>query len=128
MADKMTKKDYFEMLKGFVPADAEHADEVLTFIDKQIEQLDTKARKAKEKAAERKAEGDELRAMVFGALTDEFQTIDQIMAAMELDDPDITRAKITARLGQLVKTQEAVKVAMTVDKKRTMHYKLADPE
>lgn len=128
MADKMTKKDYFEMLKGFVPADAENADEILAFIDKQIEQLDTKATKARERAAERKAEGDELRAMVAAAVTDEFQTIDQIMTAMELDDPDVTRAKITARLGQLVKAGEVMKVAMTVDKRRVMHYKLADPE
>lgn len=128
MADKMTKKDYFEMLKGFVPADAENVDEILAFIDKQIEQLDTKATKARERAAERKAEGDELRAMVAAAVTDEFQTIDQIMTAMELDDPDVTRAKITARLGQLVKAGEVMKVAMTVDKKRIMHYKLADPE
>lgn len=126
MADKMTKKDYFEMLKGFVPADAENADEILAFIDKQIEQLDTKATKARERAAERKAEGDELRAMVAAAVTDEFQTIDQIMTAMELDDPDVTRAKITARLGQLVKAGEVMKVAMTVDKRRVMHYKLAD--
>lgn len=126
MTDKMTKRDYFEMLKGFVPADAERADEVLEFIDKQIEQLDTKAAKARERAAERKAEGDELRAMVAAAVTEEFQTIDQIMTTMELDDPDVTRAKITARLGQLVKAGEVMKVAMTVDKRRVMHYKLAD--
>lgn len=126
MADKMTKRDYFEMLKGFVPADAERATELVEFIDKQIEQLDAKATKARERAAERKAEGDELRAMVAAAVTDEFQTIDQIMTAMELDDPDVTRAKITARLGQLVKAGEVMKVAMTVDKRRVMHYKLVD--
>lgn len=126
MADKMTKRDYFEMLKGFIPADAERAAELVEFIDKQIEQLDAKAAKARERAAERKAEGDELRAMVAAAVTDEFQTIDQIMTAMELDDPDVTRAKITARLGQLVKAGEVMKVAMTVDKRRVMHYKLVD--
>lgn len=126
MADKMTKRDYFEMLKGFIPADAERAVELVEFIDKQIEQLDAKAAKARERAAERKAEGDELRAMVAAAVTDEFQTIDQIMTAMELDDPDVTRAKITARLGQLVKAGEVMKVAMTVDKRRVMHYKLVD--
>ncbi len=126
MADKMTKRDYFEMLKGFIPADAERAAELVEFIDKQIEQLDAKAAKARERAAERKAEGDELRAMVAAAVTDEFQTIDQIMTVMELDDPDVTRAKITARLGQLVKAGEVMKVAMTVDKRRVMHYKLVD--
>lgn len=126
MADKMTKRDYFEMLKGFIPADAERATELVEFIDKQIEQLDAKATKARERAAERKAEGDELRAMVAAAVTEEFQTIDQIMTAMELDDPDVTRAKITARLGQLVKAGEVMKVAMTVDKRRVMHYKLVD--
>lgn len=124
MADKMTKKDYFELIDTLIPADAEKAEEIHAFIAKQIEMIDAKAEKAQKRAKERKAEGDELRAMVAAAVTDELQTVDQIMESMGLDDPDITRAKITARLGQLVKAGEVEKVPMTVDKKRKMHYKL----
>ena len=64
--------------------------------------------------------------MVYGALTNELQTIPQIMDAMGLDDPEITRAKVSARLGQLFKAGEIEKTAISVDGKRTMHYKLAE--
>lgn len=126
MADKMTKREMFTILDTFVPDDAEHAEVLHAFIAKQIEMIDAKAEKARERAAERKMEGDELRAMVAAAVTDEFQTADQIMEAMGLDDPDLTKAKIVARLSQLVTAEEVVKQAFTVDKKRKMHYKLAE--
>lgn len=126
MADKMTKREMFEILAGFIPEEDERAAELKEFCAKQIEQIEAKAAKAKAQAAVRKAEGDELRDMVYGALTNELQTIPQIMDAMGLDDPEITRAKVSARLGQLFKAGEIEKTAISVDGKRTMHYKLAE--
>lgn len=126
MADKMVKKDMFALLATYIPEDAEHAAELKEFCAKQIEQIEAKAEKARRNAAIRKAEGDELRDMVYGALTNELQTIPQIMDAMGLDDPEITRAKVSARLGQLFKAGEIEKTAISVDGKRTMHYKLAE--
>lgn len=125
MADKMTKKEMFEILASFIPEEDERAAELREFCTKQVEIIDRKAEKAKARNAERKAAGDELRDMVFGALTEELQTIPQIMEAMGLDDPEITRAKVSARLGQLVKAGDVEKLAMSVDGKRTMHYKIA---
>lgn len=125
MADKMTKKEMFEILASFIPEEDERAADLHEFCTKQIEIIDRKAEKAKARNAERKAAGDELRDMVFGALTEELQTIPQIMEAMGLDDPEITRAKVSARLGQLVKAGDVEKLAMSVDGKRTMHYKIA---
>lgn len=125
MADKMTKKEMFEILASFIPEEDERAAELREFCIKQVEIIDRKAEKAKARNAERKAAGDELRDMVFGALTEELQTIPQIMEAMGLDDPEITRAKVSARLGQLVKAGDVEKLAMFVDGKRTMHYKIA---
>lgn len=125
MADKMTKKEMFEILASFIPEEDERAAELREFCIKQVEIIDRKAEKAKARNAERKAAGDELRDMVFGALTEELQTIPQIMEAMGLDDPEITRAKVSARLGQLVKAGDVEKLAMSVDGKRTMHYKIA---
>ena len=125
MADKMTKREMFEILAGFIPEEDERAAELHEFCIKQVEIIDRKAEKAKTRNAERKAAGDELRDMVFGALTEELQTIPQIMEAMGLDDPEITRAKVSARLGQLVKAGDVEKLAMSVNGKRTMHYKIA---
>ena len=125
MTDKMVKKDMFALLASYVPEDAEHAAELKEFCAKQIEQIEAKAAKAQAQAAARKAVGDELRDMVYGALTEELQTIPQIMYAMGID-PEITRAKVSARLSQLYKAGEIEKLAINVDGKRTMHYKLAE--
>ena len=80
-----------------------------------------KAEKAKERAATKKAEGDELRAVVKSVLTDEFQAIDDIVA--QIAGEDVTKAKVTARLTQLVKAEEAVKEQIKVGERKVMGYK-----
>lgn len=123
MAEKMTKTMWFEEIKAVVEAaDVEHRDEMLEFIDAQMEQLAKKAEKAKERAAAKKVEGDELREVVREALTDEFQPIDDIVA--KIDGEDVTKAKVTARLTQLVKAEIAAKEQMKVGDRKVMGYKL----
>ena len=87
--------------------------------------LDAKADKAKARAAEKRAEGDELRATVKAVLTNEFQGIEDILPQVEGEE--ITKAKIIARLTQLVKAGEVEKAkAKTEDKKEITVYKLAE--
>lgn len=112
MEKKITKKEYYVMLKDIVRGDSNSEMtnsqyELIKFIDKQIEAIETKAEKAKEKAAEKKANGDELREVVQSVLTDEYQTIDTIVS--QIEGEDITKAKITARLTSLVKAGLATK-------------------
>lgn len=120
---KVTKKEYYVMLKEVVEnSNSENKDELVEFIEKQITLLDSKAAKAKERAAERRAEGDELRALVEATLTDEYQTIADITE--QIDNEDVTKAKVTARLTQLVKDGLAVKEeAKTEDGKKVMVYR-----
>ncbi len=120
---KLTKKDYYEMIKGIVvESDVENKDELVAFVDKQVEAIDTKAEKAKERAAEKKANGDALRERVERLLTDEYQTADDIFEKVE--GTDLTKAKIVARLTQLVKADIAEKAqAKTEDGKKVMVYK-----
>lgn len=125
MADvKMTKKDWFEELKGIVEA-SEYAqkDEAVAFIDAQIELLDNKAEKAKVRAAAKKAETDELKAIVASLLTEELQTADVIAAKIE--DEDVSKQKVVSRLTALVKDGVAVKEQIKVEKDKKMAYKLA---
>lgn len=126
MDKKLTKKDYYEILKGIIiGSNVENREDLVAFIDKQIEQLDNKATKAKEKAAEKKAEGDELRAVVLSVLTSDFQTIEDIVA--QIEGEDITKAKIVARLTQLVKNGEAKKEqTKNAENKKVMTYAIAD--
>lgn len=126
MEKKMTKKDYYGILKTIVEGiEVENKEDLLAFIDRELELIENKSIKAKERAAEKKAEGDELRAAVKAILTTENQTIDEIFG--QIEGEDLTKAKIVARLTQLVKAGEAKKEEVkSEDGKRIMVYALAN--
>ena len=120
---KLTKKDYYEMIKGIVTeSDVENKEELVAFVDKQVEAIDSRAAKAKERAASKKVEGDTLRAQVEGLLTNEYQTAEDILA--QAQGADLTKAKITARLTQLIKAGVAEKEAVKVEDRKVMGYRL----
>ena len=126
MADvkKITKVEYFGMIKDLVlQANVYNEDELVEFIDHQVELIAAKAEKAKERAAKQKSDGDALREIVQEILTNEFQVIDDIVAQVEGED--VSKAKITARLTQLVKAGIADKEQIKVDSRKVMAYKLA---
>lgn len=121
---KITKREYYGELKAIVEAaDVETKEDILAFIDHQVELIDAKAAKAKERKAEKKAVGDELRETVQGFLTDEFQTGEDILAQIETEG--VTKAKVTARLTQLVNAGIAVKEVVKVGDRRLAAYRLA---
>ena len=123
MEKKLTKRDKFEMLKEIVRGDVnvemtvEQA-ELVDFLDAQIVAIDAKAEKAKARSAEKKANGDELRDAVQAILTEEYQTIDAIVAQVEGED--VTKAKVTARLTSLVKNGLAEKEDVKDDEGRKL--------
>ena len=101
------------------------AADVTAYCDKTLEQLANKAAKAKEKAAEKKVEGDELREKIAACLTSEPKDITTILD--EVGDEELTRAKVTARLAQLINLGTATKeVTKTADGKKATVYKLAE--
>ena len=108
----MTKRDYFNMIKG---AMSDNAD-VVAFCDHEIELLSKKAAKAK--TAPKKV--DTLVDDVFSVLTSEPQTIDAIAAAL-----GISNAKATPRLNKLVADGKAVKGTVKVEKAKRTTYALA---
>lgn len=122
---KVTKKENYEMLMEIVEnSNSEMKAELVDFITKQIESIDAKAAKAKEKAAEKRAEGDELRAAVKAVLTEELQTAETILS--QIEGEELTKAKIVARLTQLVKNGEASKEEVkTEEGKKVMAYCLS---
>ena len=122
--EKITKVDMFNAIADFIAdTDWERKDEAIEFIEKQIDQLKAKAEKAKSRAEEKKIEGDELREAVANALTNEPQTIDAITATVAESCSDVTKAKVTARLTQLVKLGEAIKEQAKIDSRKIMVYK-----
>lgn len=125
---KISKREMFEAIKAAMETGetAVHPDLIVEFCEKEIEALDKKAAKAKETAAKKKAEGDELTERVFEALTDEFECIACI--TNKIEDEDVSIAKVQYRLGQLVKQDRAEKMEITIEsdgkKRKAMAYRL----
>ena len=114
--EKITKREMYEAIKetfetGSCKFDAAT---VVAFCEKEIASLDSKAAKAKERAAAKKADGDELTELVASALTDEFQVIADIAAAVAETNADATVSKVTYRLGKLVEAGKAEKTQITI--------------
>lgn len=114
--EKITKREMYEAIKEtFETGSCKYdADTVVAFCEKEIASLDSKAAKAKERAAAKKAEADQLYDQVASVLTDEFQVIADIAAGVaELND-DATVSKVTYRLGKLVEAGVAEKTQVTI--------------
>ena len=55
---KMTKRDYYEEILSIL-TEKNESEDLVEFVQNQIDTLDKRAEKAKERAAEKRAEGDE---------------------------------------------------------------------
>ena len=107
---KITKREKFvEIIE--ILTDAERAD-LVECVQHEIELLDKKAAKAKETAAKKKTETDELADAIAAVLTDEFTAIPDI--ATRVDGEDVTVAKVTNRLTKLVNLGIAEKEQISV--------------
>lgn len=133
--EKITKREMFEAIIEGVEAGSFKYDveDIKAFCENEIALLDKKAAKAKEAAAKKRAEGDELTDAVRAVLTNELATIADITAKVtETFEGEVTVARVQYRLGQLVKNGEAAKDDVKVTgadgaKARTIKaYKLAD--
>ena len=122
---RMTKREYFEQIKGIIKGTkVENENELIYFLESQIESIDKKALKAKERAVAKKEAGDELREIVKSVLTNDFQTAEEITAKINVED--ISKAKVIARLTQLVNLGEVEKTDIKDESGKTRKaYKLA---
>lgn len=123
---KKTKAMYFAELREMVMAaveDQAQQDELVEFIDKQVETLEKRKVAAAERAAKKKVESDALTDSILAQIGENLITVDEIVVA--LDSEDVTRNKVTARLGKLVKAGMIVKETVKVDGNKRMAYRLA---
>jgi hypothetical protein len=126
----MTKRQIFEALNTMTFEDVIVGDAIVTdadikdFIEKSIAQIDARNEKAKERQAQKKAEGDELRAQVKAVLGTEPMKVTEIVAA--INDPEVTSAKVVSRLTQLVNAGDVVKEDIKVDGRTLKVYTIAE--
>lgn len=130
----VTKREVFVAIREYFAngGDAEVAgidvDTILEVIDKTVEQLDKKNEASKKRAAEKRAQGDEVRAAVEAVLTAEVQTIDEIVAKVEVEGVEITRNKVIARLSQLRKAGKVDSADMKVGDRKVKGYFLTEAD
>ena len=122
MENKMTKNEMYSLIAELCADNPE----VVAFCENEKAKLAAKAEKAKARAAEKRAAGDELYAAVVATLTSEPQTADTIYANNFAEVEDLSVAKIRARLSQAVKNGVAVKETIKVDNKAKVHYTVAE--
>ena len=113
--EKITKRDMYEAIIGAMETgEIKYApDDVIAFCQNEIELLDKKAAKAKERAAAKSAENDEIMDKVRDVLSpNDFMPIADVVKA--IGDPDLTAAKVQYRLRKLAEANEAEKTEVTI--------------
>lgn len=135
---KITKREMYEAIRDLAGSGALRMQDfneeisdaaVVEFFENEIATLDKRAQKTRERAAQKRAEGDELTDAIRSAMsTEDFEPIADIAARIEGED--VTVSKITYRLGQLVKNGEAEKTQVEIagsegqKKRKVVAYKL----
>lgn len=119
---KITEAQMFEAIKSMIETGVFQyqaaegtmevdSDEVAAFCEKKLDALARKAAKARETAASKKAEGDELTEIIYQHVSEEPITIEDMVAA--LDDETVTRGKVQYRLSALAKEGRVVKTEVS---------------
>lgn len=130
MDTKKTKAmKYAELREVVVQAVEDEAlqAELIDFIDAEVATLEKRKASAKARADKKKEESDALTEVIFNVMTEELQSVDQVVTAVaEAGFAEVTRAKVTARVKKLVDAGQVEKgVLKGVDGGRKVAYKLA---
>ena len=115
--DRTTKRDFYEAIIKAMETGETNIEpaKIIEFCENEIALLDKKSDKAKERAAAKKAEVDELMEKVYAVLNDtEFMTRNAVMDALGDMPEDVSIAKVGARLTKLVNNQAVEKSELTV--------------
>ena len=101
----MTKKEKFEVIANL--ADVKANAELSEFIANEIALLEKKSSYKSSKPTKRQVENEAVKSRIAGILTDEGQTVTEILA--QLGDEALTNQRVSARLRQMNVHKEVVK-------------------
>ena len=125
----VTKTMVLDAIKALIAADAEitvgdvtvTGTDIQNYCDSTKAQITKKNERARERAAEKRTEGDELTTAIRGVITNDLKSADEITASIAVENA--TKSKIVARLGQMVRAGEIVKEQFKAeDGRRLMGY------
>ena len=115
---KMTKKDYFAIIKGAYPTDAPNYDEVMAFIDHEVELLNKKNSAEKKPTAQQVANQGVAEAIVEGMESGKLYTVTDIIKTVPAC-ADLTNQRVSAILRGMLGTS-----IERVEEKRKAYFKL----
>ena len=98
---KMTKKDYFAIIKANYPVDAPTYDEVMAFIDHEVELLNKKNSADKKPTAQQVANEGVKVAIVKGMEPGKLYTVTDILKSVP-ECADMTNQRVSALLRQMI--------------------------
>lgn len=118
---KMTKREYFTIIRAAYPTDAANAEEVLAFIDHEIELL-AKKNTSEKKPTKTQIENEGNKQIVRNTLAafTEGKTISEIQAANEIL-AEMSNQKVSALVRQMVQDGSLVRI----EDKRKAYFKVA---
>lgn len=113
----MTKREVFEAMitgvnAGTVSVEGMEKEEVVAFFENEITNLDKRAERSRANAAKKREASDAMTETIKGVLTEEYQTIADIVE--QLEGEDITASKVIYRLNTLVKANLVEKADVQV--------------
>jgi hypothetical protein len=100
---KMTKKDYFAIIKASYPTDAPNYDEVMAFIDHEVELLNKKNSAEKKPTANQIANESVKKAIVEGMEPNRMYTITEIIKEIPACS-EMTNQRVSAIIRQMIGT------------------------
>ena len=124
----MTKREMFNVIADvFATVDRADRDEVLAGVYKELELLDRKNAKAKERAATKRSTVDPMTLAIEDILNDEPKTVEAIMNELDAEEfASNTPAKVVSRVSRLVKGGKAVKHFVKLDGRKLTAYTKAE--
>lgn len=93
--------------------------EFVEYAENELAKIAKKNAKSKERAAEKRAIGDELQADVLAVITDAPQTRDDILVALNDESGELTVHKIQAKLNNLVEAGQVSKCKVKTEDGKT---------
>ena len=116
---KMTKRDYFNILRKSYPVTAENYNDVIAFIDHEIELLERKNSAEKKPTATQKANADLKTAILESMVKDRNYTITEMIKEFPALS-ELTNQKVSAMVRQLVEANLIEKI----EDKRKSYFRL----
>ena len=118
---KMTKKDYFAILRASYPATAENYDEVIAFIDHEVDLLNRKNSADKKPTAQQVANDGIKTAIAEGMAPNRLYTVTEIQKEVA-ECAELSNQRVSALLRQMV----ADGIVVRTEDKRKAYFSLAE--